>query len=82
MTPKVPKQAEAERDSVINPQNYNCNQFSSIYLNFGKDMLYKRYKSTEINHRTWLHVPSRTHLSTGSDTSHVVEIQIDTSIKM
>ena len=25
--PKVPKQAEAKRDGVINPQNYNFNQF-------------------------------------------------------
>ena len=24
---KVPKQAEAKRDGVINPQNYNFNQF-------------------------------------------------------
>ena len=26
MTKKVPKQAEAKRDVVINPQNYNFNQ--------------------------------------------------------
>ena len=25
--PKVPKQAEAKRDGVINPHNYNFNQF-------------------------------------------------------
>ena len=25
--PKVPKQAEAKRDGVIHPQNYNFNQF-------------------------------------------------------
>ena len=25
--PKVPKQAEAKGDGVINPQNYNFNQF-------------------------------------------------------
>ena len=24
--PKVPKQAEAKRDGVINPQNYNLNE--------------------------------------------------------
>ena len=24
--PKVPKQAEAKRDGVVNPQNYNLNQ--------------------------------------------------------
>ena len=26
-SPKVPKQDEAKRDGVINPQNYNFNQF-------------------------------------------------------
>ena len=25
--PKVPKQAKAKRDGVINPKNYNFNQF-------------------------------------------------------
>ena len=45
-------------------------------------MLSKRYDSTEVNHRTWLHVPSGTHLSTSSDTRQVVEIQIETSTKM
>ena len=28
MTPKVPKQTEAKRDGVINPQNYNFKQFN------------------------------------------------------
>ena len=28
MMPKVPKQAEAKRDGVMYPQNYNFNQFS------------------------------------------------------
>ena len=27
--PKVPKQAKAKRDGVINPQNYNFNQFNT-----------------------------------------------------
>ena len=27
ITKQVPKQAEAKRDGVINPQNYNFNQF-------------------------------------------------------
>ena len=31
-------------------------------------MLSKRYESTEVDHRTWLHVPSRTPWSTSSDT--------------
>ena len=67
--PKVPKQAEAKRDGVINPQNYNFNQFYAD--NF--DAL-KRYESTEVDRRTWLHVPSGTHWSTSSDTHQVVEI--------
>ena len=37
-------------------------------------MLLKRYESTEVNRRTWLHVPSGTHLSTSSDIHQVVEI--------
>ena len=45
-------------------------------------MLSKRYESTEVDRRTWLHVPSGTHWSTSSDTHQVVEIQIDTSTKM
>ena len=72
----MPKQAEAKRDGVINPQNYNFNQTRKIF------MLSKRYESTEVNRRTWLHVPSGTHWSTSSDTHQVVEIQIETSTKM
>ena len=49
MTPKVPKQAEAKRDGVINPQNYNFKQFNTE--NF--DAL-KRYESTEVNRRSRL----------------------------
>ena len=45
-------------------------------------MLSKRHESTIVDHRTWLHVPSGTHLSTSSDTHHVVEILIETSTKM
>ena len=45
-------------------------------------MLSKRYESTEVDRRTWLHVPSGTHWSTSSDTHQVVEIQIETSTKM
>ena len=36
-------------------------------------------KLTEIDRRTWLHVLSGTHWSTGSDTHQVVEIQKQTS---
>ena len=60
----MPYQVKAERDGVINPQNYNFNQF----------MLSKRYESTEVDRRTWLHMPSRTLWSTSSDTHQVVEI--------
>ena len=42
-------------------------------------MLFKRYESTEVDRRTWLHVPSGTHWSTSSGTHQVVEIQIETS---
>ena len=34
----------------------------------------KRYESTEVKRKTWLHVPSGTHWSTSSDTHQVVEI--------
>ena len=42
-------------------------------------MLSKRYESTEVDRRTWLHVPPGTHWSTSSDSHQVVEIQIETS---
>ena len=45
-------------------------------------MLLKRYESTEVAHRTWLHVPSGTLWSTSSDTHQVVEIYKQTSAKM
>ena len=70
MSPKCQKQAEAKRDGVINPQN---NNFQSI-LPREILMLSKRYESTEVDRRTWLHVPSGTHWSTSSDTHQVVVI--------
>ena len=45
-------------------------------------MLSKRYGSTEVNRRTWLHVPPGTPWSTSSDTHQVDEIQKETSTKM
>ena len=45
-------------------------------------MLSKRYTSTEVDCRTWLHVPSETPWSTSSDTHQVVEIQKETSTQM
>ena len=41
-------------------------------------MLSKWYESTEVDCRTWLHVPSETLLSTTSDTPQVVEIWKET----
>ena len=38
-------------------------------------MLSKRYKPTEVDRRTWLHVPSGTPWSTSSDTHQVVEYE-------
>ena len=45
-------------------------------------ILSKRYESTGVDRRIWLHVPSGTHWSTSSDTHQVVKIQIMTSTKM
>ena len=67
----MPKQAEAKRDSVINPQNYNFNQF----------LTRKNFDALKTL-RIWLHVPSGTHWSTSSDTHQVVEIYKETSTKM
>ena len=65
----MPNQGKAKRDGVINPQNYNFSQFYH-----GKFDVLKRYESTEVDRRTWLHVPSGTPWSTSSDTRQVVEI--------
>ena len=69
MTQKCLNKLKPKGDGVINPQNYNFNQFSTE--NF--DAL-KRYESTAVDRRTWLHVPSGTLWSTSSDTHQVVEI--------
>ena len=45
-------------------------------------MLSWRDESTEVDRRTWQHVPSRTLLSTSNDSHQVVEIQKETSTKM
>ena len=76
--PKMPKQAEAKRDGVISQQYYNSIQFLTRKIL----MLFKRYESTEVDRRTWLHVPSGTPWSTSSDTHQVVEIRKETSTKM
>ena len=43
-------------------------------------MLSKRYESTGVDRRTWLHVPSWTHWFTSSDTHQVVEIKKESPI--
>ena len=45
-------------------------------------MLSKRYESTAVDRRTWLHAPSGTHWSTSSDTNKVIELEKETSNKM
>ena len=45
-------------------------------------MLSKRHESTEVDRRTWLHVPSGTLWSISSEPHQVVEIQKETSAKM
>ena len=74
---KVPKQAEAKRDGVINPQYYNFKQFLH-----GKFRCSHTLRINRSRRRTWLHVPSGTLWSTSSDTHQVVEIYKETSIKL
>ena len=64
------KQAKAKRGGVINPQNYNVSQFYTENV----DALI-RYEPTQVDCRTWLHVPSWTPWSTSSDTHQVVKIR-------
>ena len=45
-------------------------------------MLSNRYESTDVDRRTWPHVPPATHWSTSSDANQVVEIHIETSTKL
>ena len=63
---KVPKQAKAKRYDLINQQilQFQSENFDAL----------KRYKSTEVDRRTWLHVPSETLWSSSNDTDQVVEI--------
>ena len=76
--PKVPKQAEANGDGCSKSTKL---QFQLILMQKIL-MLSKRYESTEVDRRTWLHVPSGTHWSTSSDTHQLVEIQKETSTKL
>ena len=45
-------------------------------------MLTKRYESTKVDRRTWVHVPSGTRWSISSDSHQVVEKLKETSTKM
>ena len=69
---------EVCHSGVINTQKF---QFQSIFTR-KIFMLLKRYESTEVDGRTWLHVPSGNHWSISSDTRQVVEILNNTSTKM
>ena len=67
---KVQKQTEAKRDGELNPQNYNSNEF----FKHGEFFMFSGlYESTEVDRRTWLHLPSGTHWSTSSDTHQILE---------
>ena len=65
----MPKEAKAKMDGV------KTHKITTL-IKFNKEILdvLKRYESTEVDRRTWLHVPSGTQWSTSSDTRQVVEI--------
>ena len=66
---KVSKHAQAKRDGVI-PTKVQLKSIRTQRIL----ILSKRYESTEVDRRTWLHVPSGTHWPTSSDTHQVIEI--------
>ena len=59
VAPIVPKQAETKWNGEINPQNLNVEK---------NLMLSKRYKSTEVERRTCIHLSSRTSWFTSNGT--------------
>ena len=63
--PKGANQATAKGDGEI--------KFQSV-LTRKIPMLWKRYEITWVDRRTWLHVPSGTPWSNGSDTHKVFEL--------
>ena len=67
-------------------KKYGCRLqwFITVHVNFITENIdaLKRYKSTEVERRTWPHVPSQTPWSTSSDTYQVVEIKKETSTEM
>ena len=56
------------------PQNKISNNFNTENFDAENFDALKCYESTEVDRRTWLHMPSGTHWSTSSDTHQVVEI--------
>ena len=76
--PKNPETIQSQKGWCNQPTKL---QFQSIFNTENFDAL-KRYESTEVDRRTWLHVPSGTLWSTSSDTHQVVEILKETSTKM
>ena len=73
MTKKCQNKLKPKGMLLLTHTIYNFSQYKTR-KNY---MLSKRYESTEVRRRTWLHVPSGTHWSTSSDTHQVVEIQIE-----
>ena len=69
--PKSAKTRQSQKGWCKKPTKL---QFQWI-LNMENLMLPKRYETTEVDRKTWLHVPSGTLWSTSSDTHQVVEIQ-------
>ena len=67
---KMHKKSEAIRYGVINPQNYNFNQYSIR----GILELSTLYFTTEFDRRTWLLVVPGTSLSTSCKAHKVVDI--------
>ena len=74
--PKVPKQTEAKRDGVINPQNYNFNQFNTE--NFDAQKKYQTKQRAQIKK-----IPKAEYMSTDEESddgliSHPPSWQSDT----
>ena len=51
-------------------------------IGLGQISFFFSYKATEVDYRTWLHVPSGTLWPSNIDTPHVVEIQKEICTKM
>ena len=58
--PKVPKQAKAKRDGVINQQNYNFNQFHHRKLGFKELRPHKINILTDFKNAYYLQIVRQT----------------------